>query len=307
MTALTATPPLKFSDLDTIVLRMGDNDSKQIWGGKKHHGQTGTAVIELQAALIAVGTLLDKTPDGDFGHHTRDALQRFQWYVRKQSYRLKVAPGQNPASGVISPYSGTVAGAPGLCDKKMAAELLAWQAANFVTTTPLVRVNLQNVSNVDTSDTFKTLDYPQATAGEVLAHADFADNITSAMNDEAKKAKVMLNINQTFRVEGASVGSAVVTPAKKSQHLIGHAVDLNIVDGDNVNTAAMFNAGKETDGADKFITGIKARGLRWGGDFSDTDPVHFDDLVDPKGEDYKMNLFFVQHCYQENHPMRVVG
>lgn len=304
---MTTPTPIKFSNLDTITLRMGDNDRKQIWGGTKRHGLTGTPVTELQAALIAVGTLLDTAPDGDFGHHTRDALQRFQWYLRNQTYRLKVAPGQDPAHGVISPYSGSFAGAPGLCDKKMAAELLAWQAANFVTTTPLVRVNLQNVSNVDTSDTFKILDYPQATASEVLAHADFADSITSDMNDEAKKASVTLAINQTFRVQGTAVGSAVVTPAKKSQHLIGHAVDLNIVDGDSVNTAAMFNSGTETDAADKFITGIKGKGLRWGGDFSDTDPVHFDDLVDPKSEDYKMNLFFVQQCYEANHPMRVIG
>jgi len=35
--------------------------------------------------------------------------------------------------------------------------------------------------------------------------------------------------------------------------------------------------------------GIKGKGLRWGG-VSDTDPVHFDDLVDPKGEDYKDEL-----------------
>lgn len=299
--------PIKFSSLDSISLRMGDHDSKQTWGGKKRHGQTGTPVTELQAALIAVGTLLNTTPDGDFGQHTRDALQRFQWYVRNLSFRLKVAPGQDPAAGIISTYSGTLTGAPGLCDKNTAAELLSWQAGNFVTTTPLVRVNLQNVSNVDPSDTFKTLDYPQAAAGEVLAHIDFADFITSAMNDEAKKAKVTLAINQTFRVLGAAVGGAVVTPAKKSQHLIGHAVDLNIQDGDSVNTADMFNSGKETAAADTFITGVKGRGLRWGGDFSDTDPVHFDDLVDPKGEDYKMNLFFAQQCFEANHPMRVVG
>ena len=65
---------------------------------------------------------------------------------------------------------------------------LAWQAANFITTTPLVRVNLENVSNVDPSDTFTVLDYPQAASEEVLAHSDFADSITSTLNEQAKKA-----------------------------------------------------------------------------------------------------------------------
>jgi len=301
-----APTPIVFNNLGSIILRLGDDDKKQIWGGAKRHGRTGNPVHELQAALVAIGTL-EATPDGNFGGHTRDALHRFQWYLRTQSYRLKLLPGKDPFTGVISPFTGKVGGAPGLCDKNIAAELLAWQAANFITTTPLVRVSLQNVSNVDPSDTFKKLDYPQAADEEVLAHADFADSITSTLNEQAKKAKVKLAVNQTFRVQGAHVGSAVVSPAKKSQHLIGHAVDLNIWDGDTVNTAAMFNDDKETDAADKFIKGVKGEGLRWGGDFSDTDPVHFDDLLDPKSEDYKMNLYFAQHCYDNEHPMRVVS
>jgi hypothetical protein len=297
--------PITFSNLD-VTLRDGDHDAKQIWGGAVRHGRSGTPVTELQVVLVAVGVLLEK-PDGKFGHHTRDALKRFQWYLRNLSYRLKVTLGADPGAGLITPYSGTLAGVPGLCDKAMATELLSWQSGNFVTTTPLVRVSLQKVSNVDTSDTFKTLDYPKAQAGEVLLHADFADSITSTMNDEAKKAKVNLNINQTFRIQGASVGSAVVPPAKKSMHLIAHAVDLNIADGDTVNTSAMFNSGTETDAADKFIEGVKKQGLAWGGDFSDTDPVHFETRVDPKGEDYAMTFFFAQQCYERNHPMRLVG
>jgi peptidoglycan hydrolase-like protein with peptidoglycan-binding domain len=298
--------PITLNTLESIVLRQGDHDAKQIWGGKVRHGETGTPVTELQAALIAVGTLLaSPPPDGQFGHHTKQALQRFQWYLRNQGYRLKITPGADPAAGLVTPYSGHLAGVVGLCDKTMATELLSWQSANFVTTSPLVRLSLKSVANVNTSDTFKVLDYPQAQDGEVLIHADFADSIKSTMNDAAKNAKVTLNINQTFRVQNAGVGGAVVTPAKKSQHLVGHAVDLNIVDGDTVNTSAMFNSGGETDAADAFIKAVKGKGLRWGGDFSETDPVHFDD--DLTGEDYEMTLFFAQQCFQANHPMRAVS
>jgi hypothetical protein len=299
--------PITLNALETIILRPGDHDAKQIWGGKVRHGQKGTPVTELQAALIAVGTLpASPPPDGQFGHHTRQALLRFQWYLRNQGYRLKITPGADPAVGFITPFSGSLAGGAGLCDKTAASEVLSWQSGNFVTTSPLVRLSLKSVSNVNTSDTFKVLEYPQAQDGEVLVHADFADSIKSTLNDEAKKAKVTLNINQTFRVHNASVGGAVVTPAKKSQHLVGHAVDLNIADGDTVNTAAMFNSGTETDAADSFIKAVKSKGVRWGGDFSDTDPVHFDDNLD-LGEDYEMTLFFAQQCFEANHPMRTVG
>jgi D-alanyl-D-alanine carboxypeptidase-like protein/putative peptidoglycan binding protein len=299
--------PITLDSLEMITLRPGDHDAKKIWGGTVRHGRSGTPVTELQSALIAVGTLLVTPPDGQFGHFTKEALQRFQWYLRNQSYRLKITPAADPAAGHIMPYSGPVAGVAGHCDKAIATELLSWQSGNFVTTSPLVRLSLDKVSNVNTSDTFKVLDYPQAKDGEVLVHADFSDSISSTLNDEAKKAKVTLNINQTFRVQGVAVGGAVVTPAKKSQHLIGHAVDLNIVDGDTINSAAMFNAGTETDAADVFTKGVKSQGLRWGGDFADTDPVHFDDNLNPASEDYKMTLFFAQQCFEANHPMRVVG
>ena len=88
---------------------------------------------------------------------------------------------------------------------------------------------------------------------------------------------------------------------------VSDAVDLNIVDGTAINSSAMFNNGTETDNADAFVTAVKKKGIRWGGDFNDTDPVHFDDFVKPSGEDYDMIFFFAQHCYDDDHRMRVVS
>jgi hypothetical protein len=113
-------------------------------------------------------------------------------------------------------------------------------------------------------------------------------------------------INQSFRVHSIPPSGAVVPPANKSQHLIGHAVDLNISDRGTLNSSAMFEQGNETDNADEFIAAVKKSGVRWGGDFKASDPVHFDDLVNPQGEDYGMIFFFAQHCYDEDHPMRLV-
>jgi hypothetical protein len=296
---------VSFSSLGTLTLRQGDNDKNHVWGGKAQPDASGTPVQELQTALIAIGTLT-ASADGQFGPQTQMALRRFQWYIAHLRHRLKLVPGSLVAGGTIESYPQPASSAPGICDAAMANLLLSWQSDHFVTTSPLVRLSLDAVSNIETSDTFQTLAYPSAQEGEVLVHADFADKIKCTMNEEAKKAKVTLRINQSFRREDVPPTGAVVSPAKKSQHLVGHAVDLNIVDAGTVNSSAMFNAGTETAGADTFINGVKATGVRWGGDFHPSDPVHFDDFLDPNSEDFSMTFFFAQRSFHQNHPMRQV-
>lgn len=287
-----------------MVLRQGDNDSKRIWGGSLRPTLTGSPVAELQAALIAIGTLTYPA-DGHFGPHTEHALRRFQWYVAKVRYRLQLLPGNLPASGTICHNPPGAHGTHGICDAGTGRLIDSWKVGNFVTTSPLVRLNVNPLSNVETSETFKTLSYPSAKDDEVLVHADFA-SVIGTMNEQAKKANVVLEVNQTFRRHNIPPTGAVVPPAAKSQHLVGHAVDLNIVDGSTVNTTAMFISGNETDNADDFIAAVKTKGLRWGGDFSKPDPPHFDDYLNPNSEDYDMTFFFAQRCFDKQHPMRVV-
>lgn len=266
----------------------------------------GNPVTELQNALIALGTLT-VAANGLFGPRTREALRRFQWYVTHLRYRLKVPQGMPPASGTICYYPSSPVGVAGSCDSFTAAAIASWQSGNFVTTSPLVRLNVDPLSNIEKGSTFHPLSYPSAQPGEILVHDDFADAVSGTMNDQAKKADVILSITQAFRRHNVPPSGAVVPPATKSQHLVGHALDVNIVDGSTVNTAAMFNADTETDNADTFVDAVKGEGLRWGGDFSTTDPVHFDDRLDPAGEDYEMTFFFAQHCFEKHHPMRVAA
>ena len=298
--------PITLQNLGAVILKMGDNDTTRRWGGAIRPTLTGRPVHELQEALIAVGTLKGKA-DGQFGHGTYAAVRRFQWYINNLDHRLKVTPGAAASSGLISVYATGFRSVNGICDPALANDLTSWLQGNFITTTPLVRLDLSGVSNVETAPDFTVLDYPGAGAGEILAHEDFAGVISDTMNDAATAAKVILRINQSFRVQGIPPSGAVVSPADKSQHLIGHAVDLNIVDGTTVNVSAMFRNGTETDNADTFIEAVKKEGLRWGGDFSKTDPPHFDDFVNPGGDDYEMTFFFAQHSYDDDHPMRVVS
>lgn len=73
------------------------------------------------------------------------------------------------------------------------------------------------------------------------------------------------------------VPGAIVEPAKLGNHLIGHAIDGNLME---VKTGAYFNSKKMQDftGPDQnVIDAIVAKGVRWGGYFKKGDAVHFDD------------------------------
>jgi hypothetical protein len=293
---------LLFSDLGAVALRLGDSDSNQRWGGQFRPEFAGAPVFELQSALVAVGTLA--IASGNFDVETQNALKRFQWYRENMGFRLKLAPGAAPSSGVITPCFAFISATRGICDQNLAADLLEWVTGNFVTTTPLVRLNTKDLSNVHLSEQFTMLTYPSAQPGEILLHPSFAAAVSGAFNDEAKNADVHLQLNQTFRRADVPPTGAVVAPAAKSRHLVGHAVDLNIVDGGTINTASMFLAKRATAAALAFIQAVKTQGYRWGGDFATVDPVHFDDALDSEGEEYAMTHFFAQLCFHAQHPMR---
>lgn len=295
---------IELSNLGSITLRPGDNDRNQVWGGESLAPISGTPIFDLQSALTAAGIAL-KT-DGSFGPETKTALSRYQWYRAKLNFGLKLTPGAAPMTGLITPSPPFVSRTLGVCDQTVASDLLAFRAGGFITTTPLVRFSIQGFANLQKSDQFTALDYPLAEADEILVHTNFVD-VVGVLNEQALATQVVLRLNQAFRRADVAPSGAVVRPAKKSQHLVGYAVDLNIIDGDTINTANVFKTGKETAAANAFIKGVKAKGIRWGGDFSETDPVHFDDFLNPNGEDYDMTYFFAQQCFQAQHPMRRIS
>jgi peptidoglycan hydrolase-like protein with peptidoglycan-binding domain len=295
---------LDFASLGSISLAFGDKDAAQTWGGGVLSGTTGTPVQQMQAALVSVG-LLDAA-DGVFGSDTRAALARFQWSAANCASRLKVSAGTSIADGSIESITAIDPGASGVCTADLAGHLIDWQSGPFLATTPLVRLNLAGFSNIRVAPTFTVLAYPAAQHGEILIHADFAAAI-AILNTQAAAHGVTLLINQTFRSAEIPPSGAIVPPAQKSQHLIGHAVDLNIKDGDVLNTSSSFASGTATSAARAFISAAKSSGLRWGGDFTPADPVHFDDFVHPDSDAYAMDYFFAQHCFRQGHPMRQVS
>ena len=96
----------------------------------------------------------------------------------------------------------------------------------------------------------------------------------------AAAAGVLILITSATRDPGGLVNGAIVKPADRSNHLVGHAIDFNLQtkDGRIFNSARLKDLGKQPAPVRKFIAAVRAdAGLRWGGDFSQPDVVHIDD------------------------------
>jgi hypothetical protein len=103
----------------------------------------------------------------------------------------------------------------------------------------------------------------------------------SLMNGLAAQNNLYINVQGSgFRQASAPVRNAIVPPSETSNHLVGHAVDINITyNGNYYNSSALGNFNNLPQAIKNFINGCKANGMRWGNDFRTPgpDPVHFDD------------------------------
>jgi hypothetical protein len=91
------------------------------------------------------------------------------------------------------------------------------------------------------------------------------------------------------REPGRTVSGAIVPPASRSNHLVGHAIDMNLK-----SSSGFFNSSKlkKSNFANlpgeikKLIELIRDdEVLRWGGDFNPEDPVHIDDKLNHRNRE----------------------
>lgn len=99
------------------------------------------------------------------------------------------------------------------------------------------------------------------------------------MNAIAVKYNITVIVNSSYRKD-SNVKGAIVTPAKKSNHMVGHAIDCNLMLGGKLYNSVKMQADKGM--IHNFIQEVKLSGMRWGGDFKAKDPVHFDDGLNIK-------------------------
>lgn len=124
-------------------------------------------------------------------------------------------------------------------------------------------------------------DHPRLLGKPCMVHNDFVpymDIFCKCLDLTGCKAV----ITSSYREKTDSITGAVVKPAKRSNHFIGYAIDVNIIDDMGVqwtNAMLEYPSGKVLD----FIQLVQERGVRWGDDFKDY--VHFDkpiNITDPQ-------------------------
>jgi hypothetical protein len=122
----------------------------------------------------------------------------------------------------------------------------------------------------------KTFTDSQFIGKPVLADIEFIPHLEK-INDFAATNGLKIFVTSSARPWGVPVGGAIVPPAKMSNHLIGHAIDMNIQIGGKLYTSnELGDFNSLTPAIKAFITTIRNHPvLRWGGDFGD--PVHIDD------------------------------
>lgn len=122
----------------------------------------------------------------------------------------------------------------------------------------------------------KTFTGSQFIGKVVLADVEFIPHLET-LNQFASTNGLKIFVTSSTRPLGVPVGGAVFTPAKMSNHFIGHAIDMNVqMEGTLFNSNALGNFNSLPSAIKAFITAIRNHPvLRWGGDFGD--PVHIDD------------------------------
>ncbi|MGH6917068.1 MAG: M15 family metallopeptidase [Geminicoccaceae bacterium] len=120
----------------------------------------------------------------------------------------------------------------------------------------------------------------QFAGAEVRADVDFFP-LLDRVNDYAKECGVGLHVVSSYRDPDRKPSGAIVPPASRSNHFIGHAIDMNVTSGSgffNSKKLARANLPNLPAEVRRFIEKIRNDpDLRWGGDFRPEDPVHIDD------------------------------
>ncbi|HSY21022.1 MAG TPA: peptidoglycan-binding domain-containing protein [Polyangiaceae bacterium] len=277
--ATYSTPPFE--------LRSGDSDAASRWGGTQRP-VSASYVADLQQALIDVGVLSALAPYGDFGPATENAVRRFAWYLKTVPVRI--------LAGQAVPFTASVPpGHPGVASPSFCQVLADFVNVGASCAGNLVQVPFSAFARLHPSPVFGQL---IAGASVVVVDREFAAML-GLMNAKAAQENLYVQVNQVFRVEGASVSGAVVPPATRSAHKLGRAIDLQL--GTSSTSASLSTEMKNAPANapfGRFRDYMVAVGCRYGGCFAATDPPHYDRQIFPvTGEEWTNRFFFAQRQY----------
>ena len=113
---------------------------------------------------------------------------------------------------------------------------------------------------------------------KVIANKNFLPAL-DRVNQYAQESAIKVYVTSSLRLT-TTVKGAIVAPATFSNHLVGHAIDMNLIYGPDATfcNAKVLAQTILPPPVDIFIQAIRRDpGLRWGGDFKARDVVHIDD------------------------------
>lgn len=120
------------------------------------------------------------------------------------------------------------------------------------------------------------------------------------INTYAEEADVFLKVTSSFRTT-SNVKGAIVTPAKTSNHMAGHGIDMNVIYGNNklANSTVLRKYPNVPKPVKQFLKSIiDDNDLRWGGKFRSKDPVHIDDHLNKDLNKWKKRYRAMQRAVQ---------
>lgn len=114
----------------------------------------------------------------------------------------------------------------------------------------------------------------------IRIHRDFQVGLERVSQLAATKG-VELFVTSSLRPPKTPVSGAIVAPARFSNHHAGHAIDMNVLSRGQLYNSKTMSSDRFEDLPEEvrdFLLAVDAEpGLRWGGRFSNEDPVHIDD------------------------------
>lgn len=140
---------------------------------------------------------------------------------------------------------------------------------------------------------------------EVVVHSEFTDTLET-IEGYAEEQDLTVVVTGSFREEGHEIdeGDQVVPPADTSNHLAGHAIDVNLrtADGGFYNGEDLHpdNLSEASGEVRSFIENVREDDdLRWGGDFDNADPVHIDDHLNADESAWEERYEEAQQAFEE--------
>jgi hypothetical protein len=146
-------------------------------------------------------------------------------------------------------------------------------------------------------------DYDIVIEASFFPYIEVMDNLASTNN-------IQIKVQQSFRKADGQITGNIVPPADRSNHLVGHAIDINLVYNGvwyNSSNMTLANYNNLPQAIKNFISGCENAGMRWGGRFTPADPVHFDSGININNRSWYdrwyagIQQLYLKECFYEPH------